>query len=100
LDLHFRKRLANFYIWSASYGAGIWTLRKVDQKYLENFEMRCWRRMEKISWSGRVRNEEVSQTVKEERIILPTINRRKLTGLVSSCIGNCLVKHMSEGKIK
>jgi hypothetical protein len=34
-------------------------LRKVDQKYLESFEMWCWRRMEKISWTDRVRNEEV-----------------------------------------
>jgi hypothetical protein len=28
------------------YGAESWTLRKVDQKYLESFEMWCWRRME------------------------------------------------------
>jgi hypothetical protein len=35
------------------------TLRAVDQKDLENFEMWCWRRMEKISWTDHVRNEEV-----------------------------------------
>jgi hypothetical protein len=45
------------------------TLRKVDQKYPENFEMRCCRRMEKISWTDRVRNEEELQRVKEERNI-------------------------------
>jgi hypothetical protein len=27
--------------------AKIWTLQKVDQKYLERLEMWCWRRMEK-----------------------------------------------------
>ena len=32
----------------ALYGAETWTLRAADQKYLENFEMWCWRRMEKI----------------------------------------------------
>ena len=37
----------------------IWTFRAADQKYLESFEMRCWRRMEKISWTDHVRNEEV-----------------------------------------
>jgi hypothetical protein len=42
------------------------TLRKVDLKYLENFEMWCWRRMEKISWTDRVRNEEVLHGVKVE----------------------------------
>jgi len=31
-----------------------WTLRAVDQKHLESFEMWCWRRMEKISWTDHV----------------------------------------------
>jgi hypothetical protein len=44
-------------------GAETWTLPKVDQKYLESFEMWCWRRMEKISWTDRVRNEEVLHRV-------------------------------------
>ena len=36
LGLNFRKKLLNRYIWStALYGADIWTLRNVDQKYLE-----------------------------------------------------------------
>jgi hypothetical protein len=30
----------------------------VDQKHLESSEMWCWRRMEKISWTDYVRNEE------------------------------------------
>jgi len=41
------------------YGAEIWLLRKTDQKYLESFAMWGWRRMEKISWDSRVRNEDV-----------------------------------------
>jgi hypothetical protein len=50
LDINLRNRLLKCYIWSiALYGAERWTLRKVDQKYLESFEMWCWRRMEKIS---------------------------------------------------
>jgi ppGpp synthetase/RelA/SpoT-type nucleotidyltranferase len=47
---------------------------KVEQKYLE---MRCLRRMEKMSWTDRVRNEEVLHRVKEERNILHKIERRK-----------------------
>jgi hypothetical protein len=50
---------------------------KLDQKYLESFEMRRLRWMETISWTDRVRNEEVLQRVKEERNILHTVNRRK-----------------------
>jgi len=52
-------------------------LRAVDQKQLESFEMWCWRRMEKISWTDNVRNEEVLLTVKEQRNILHEISRQK-----------------------
>jgi len=44
------------------YGAETWTLRAADQKYPESFEMWCWRRMEKISWTDHVRNEEVLES--------------------------------------
>jgi hypothetical protein len=45
--------------------------------HLESFEMWCWRRMEKISWTDNVRNEEVLLRVKEQRNILYEISKRK-----------------------
>jgi hypothetical protein len=40
LDLNLRKKPVKCYIWSiALYGAETWTLWKVEQKYLESFEM-------------------------------------------------------------
>ena len=78
LGLILRKTPVKCYIWSiALYGAETWTLRKVDQKYLGSFEMWCWRGMEKISWTDRVRNEEMLHRDKEERNILYTVKRRK-----------------------
>jgi hypothetical protein len=56
-------------------GAEIWTLWAVDQKQLESCEMWFWRRMEKISWTDHVRNEEVLFTVKEQRNILHEIGK-------------------------
>jgi len=77
-------------------GAETWTLWKVDQKQSVTFvawlcevlklghygkwirstwkaaQMWCWRRMEKISRTGRVRNEEVLRTVREVRFVLRT----------------------------
>jgi hypothetical protein len=39
-DLNLRKKLLKRYIWStAVYGAEIWTIRKLYQKCLENFQM-------------------------------------------------------------
>jgi hypothetical protein len=43
--------------------------------------------MEKISWTVRVRNEEVLRTVKEEKNVTDTMKEGRLTGLVTSCIG-------------
>ena len=37
------------------------------------FEMWCWRRMEKISWTDHVRNEEVLLRVNEQRNIIHEI---------------------------
>jgi len=66
--LHFEYR----FLWSE-----VWTLRKVDQKYIESFEMWCWRRMEKISWTYRVKNEDILFRIKEERNILHRAKQRK-----------------------
>jgi len=62
---------------TALYGAVTWNLRAVDQKHLESFEMWWWRRMEKISWTDHVGNEEVLLRVKEQRNILHEIRKRK-----------------------
>jgi hypothetical protein len=77
MELELRKELVKCYIWNkALYGAEFWKLRSVDQKHLESFEMWCWRRMEKISLTDHVRNEEVLLRVKEQRNILHEISKR------------------------
>ena len=66
------------YVWSiALYGAETWTLRATGQKHLESFEVWCWRRMEKISWTDHVRNEEVLLRVNEQTNIIHEIIKRK-----------------------
>jgi hypothetical protein len=78
LDLELRKKLVKCYVWStALYGAETWTLWAVDQKHMESFEMCCWRRMKKISWTDHVRNEDVLLRVKEQRNMLHEIRKRK-----------------------
>ena len=99
--LELRKKLVKRYIWSiALYGAETWTLRAVDQKHLESFEMWYWRRMEKISWTDYVRNEEVLLRVKEQRNILHEIRKRKANWIGHILRRNCLLQRVVEGKIK
>jgi hypothetical protein len=49
--------------------------------------------MEKISWTDRVKNEEVLHTVKDDRNILHTVKRKK-----TNLHRNCLLKRVIEGK--
>ena len=101
LVLKLRKKLVKCYIWSiAVYGAETWTLRAVDQKHLVNFEIWCWRWMEKISWTEHVRNEEVLLKVKEQRNILHEINKRMANWIGHILRRNCLLQRVNEGKIK
>jgi len=51
----------------ALYAAETWTHQKVDHKFLEGFEMWCKRRMEKISWTNRVKNvESITESRRKE----------------------------------
>jgi len=96
-----RKKLIKRYIWCmALYGAETWTLRAADQKCLESFEMWCWRKMEKISWTDHVRNGEVLLRVSEQRNILHEISKRKANWIGHILHRNCLLKQVIEGKIK
>jgi hypothetical protein len=75
-------------------------MRAVDQKHLEIFEMRCWWRMEKISWTDHVRNEEVLLRVKKQRNILHEIRKRKANWIGHILRRNCLLQRVIEGKIQ
>jgi hypothetical protein len=62
--------------------------------------MWCWRRIEKISWTDHVRNEDVLLRVKEQRNILHEISKRKANWIGHFLRTNCLPKQVIEGKIK
>jgi hypothetical protein len=101
LDVKLRKKLVKCYIWSiALYGAETWTIHAVDQKQPGNSEMWCWRRMEKISWTDHVRNEEVLLRVKEQRNILHERSKWKANWIGHILRRNCLLQRVIEGKIK
>ena len=101
LELNLRKNLVKYYTWSTALcGAETWTVRAADKKQLESFAMWCWRRMEKISWTDYVRNEEVLLRVNEQRNILHAIRKRKANWIGHILRRNCLLKQVIEEKIK
>lgn len=79
LSLDLRIRLVRCYIFSTLlYGAECWTVNKAEIKKLNAFEMWTYRRILKIPWTDRVRNEEVLRRLNKDMEIELTIKRRKL----------------------
>ena len=98
MDLDLRKKLVEYCIWRrVELGAETWTLRR-DQKNFESSEMWCWRRVDKINWTHRVKNEEVLQRVKKERNILHNLQYKegRFNLIVHILRTNCLLKHVTE----
>ena len=76
------------------YGCETWTLRKDEIRRLEAMEMWLWRRMEKISYTERVTNEEVLRRVGEERQLLNLIRNRKKNWIGHILRGDGIVKEV------
>ena len=101
VSLEIRKKPVNCYVWNiALYGAETLTIRAVDQKHLESFDMWCWRRMEKISWTDDVRNEGVLLRVKGQTNILHEISKRKANWIGHILRRNCLLQRVIAGGIE
>jgi len=86
-------------IWSVVlYGSETWTMGKEDVKRLEAFEMWIWRRMEKVIWTELKTNEEVLETIGEERSLVyaQCATQKKLIGHTHR--GKSLVRKVIEGK--
>ncbi|WP_410967417.1 hypothetical protein, partial [Salmonella sp. SAL04191] len=89
------------YVWSnALYGAETWTLRKRDIQYLESFEMWTWRKMQKIKWTEKIRNEDVLQRIGESRKLIGKIRRRKANWVGHHLRRECMIKEVIEGKLE
>ena len=74
-------------------------LQKVYQKYLESFEMWCWRMMDRISWTNHVKITNYLHIIKKQKKILHTI-KRWMANWIDHILGrNCLRKHVTKGKI-
>jgi hypothetical protein len=56
--------------------------------------------MDKFIWTERVRNEEILHRVIEERNIIHASKGRKANWIGHIWRGNCLLKHINEGKIE
>ena len=91
-----------FRVNAVKYKSCDYSLKGNNQIYIivVQIEMWCWRRMEKISWTDHVRNEDVLLRVREQRNILHEICKRKANWIGHILGRNCLLQQVIEGKIQ
>ena len=105
LSLPLKLRLVKCYIYPiVLYGSETWTLLKESEKRVEAFEMWLYRRLAKISWKDKVRNEDVLTRLGVQRELLPTLQTNKLTyfGHIArhDCLPRSILMGIHEGKRK
>ena len=102
ISIHTKIRLYKALIWPiALYGCESWTLKKVDERKLEAFEMKGLRMILRVSWTSKRTNDWVSDKAGVDRNILFTVRKRKMEyfGHLMRKEGECLEKQMIQGTL-
>src|SRR6218665_1887164 len=73
-------------------------MRKEDIPRFEAFEMKVWRRMEKISWTEHISNK-VFKLVKEERSLLTIIRNRQWNWMGHTMTDDSPQREIIEGRM-
>ena len=77
LSLEMKKKFIESCIWSfALCGSETWTLGTNEERIINAFETKCWKRMVKIKWTDRITNDEVFQRAKGERLLSKILKNR------------------------
>ena len=102
INIETRKRILQCYVWSTlQYGAETWTISENMAKRLSAFEMWCYRRMLRISWTDKMTNEEVLEKVEIDERLYITIQTKKLKyfGHIIRQSGEPLYRTVLDGKV-
>lgn len=79
LSLDLKIRMVRCYVLSVLYyGVEAWTLKKLDIRKLEAFEIWLYRRILRVKWTDKVTNMEILKRIKKEKEIIITVKKRKL----------------------
>jgi hypothetical protein len=101
MDLSLRLRLLQCYVWTVlGYASETWTIPKAAQNRINSFELWCYRRVHRIGWRDKIRNEEVLQrTGLQHGILLPKIWEGKRIFLQNKLQTDNLFRNTAYGKI-
>ena len=97
-SLEMEKKIIQSCIWSvALYGSETWTLEINEERVVNAFETRSWRKILEIKWTDRITNDEVFQRVKEERLLLKILQNRRHSWIGHTMRHNEFVVNILEG---
>ena len=84
------------------YACETWTPKCADWKKLDAFEMKCYRKILKIKWYEKIKNEDIRTVTGRQKRISHVIRERKLQlfGHICRMEDNRLVKLVMTGSIK
>jgi len=71
--------------------------RKNEERVVNVFETWCWRRMLKIKWTDRIKNDEIFKGAKEERLVLKILRNRRHSWIGHTIGHNEFVVNILEG---
>ena len=79
LNINIRIRILRCYIFSVLlYGVESWSLTEATTKRLEAFEMWCYRRMLRVSYTHHTSNITILERLRKDKEIVTTVKNRKL----------------------
>ena len=61
------------------YGCESWTIRKVERRRIDSFELWCWRRLLRIPWTARRTNKSVIEEIKPTNPLEAQIKKQQLS---------------------
>ena len=86
---------------TATYGCEAWTINKSDSKRITAFEMKCYRKILRLSWTEKVTNEEVLRKIGiKSPTLLQNIKKLKLGYFGHIKRHESLEKHIMEAKVE
>ena len=86
----------------ATYACESWTITKADYKKINAFELWCWRRLLKITWTMKRTNDSVLEEIGINKRLIGKINAQTLAyfGHIARRQHDCLEKVILQGKIE
>ena len=101
ISIKLRHRLLVCYVFSVIlYGCETWTLTKSLMDKIEACEMWFLRRMGKVSWKEKMKNEDVLKKVGVERSLMNTIKTRKMKFFGHTKRHDSIMKNILEGRME